>query len=158
MSELQRAGDIFCPDARYHCRHVDVINTKGKPDQIVAIRVFYREDRVVETTQQEAFVRRGSSKRKLSDSEKRELQLTKGQIEIESEPIPLTYPDDFNMSLVSQFIETVRKERMIPPERTTAQILELRRLGKIKDDAFIPNLSCGLLFAKDPQAIVPGIV
>lgn len=156
ISELQRAGDIFCPEARYQCRHVDVINVKGKPDQIVAIRVFYREDRVVETSQQESFARRGSTKRKLSESEKRELQLTKGQIEIESEPISLAYPDDFNMALIAQFVETVRKERLIPPERSTAQVLEYRRLGKIKDDTFVPNLSCGLLFAKDPQTIVPG--
>jgi ATP-dependent DNA helicase RecG len=156
LSELQRAGDIFCPEARYQCKHVDVTNAKGEPDQIVAIRVFYREDRVVETAGREAFARRGSTKRKLSESEKRELQLNKGQIEIESEPVSLSYPDDFNMQLVSQFVATVREDRLIPPERSTAQILEYRRLGKIKDDAFVPNLSCALLFAKDPQAVVPG--
>jgi ATP-dependent DNA helicase RecG len=32
----------------------------------------------------------------------------------------------------------------------------LRRLGKIKDGLFNPNLACTLLFAKDPQATVPG--
>lgn len=156
ISELQRAGDIFCPEARYQCRHVDVTNSKGQPDQIIAIRVFYREDRVVETIARDAFARRGSSKRKLSDSEKRELQLNKGQIEIESEPVSLVYPDDFNIPLVAQFVETVREERLIPPDRTRIQILEYRRLGRIKDDNFIPNLSCALLFAKDPQSVVPG--
>lgn len=156
INELQRAGDVFCPEARYQCRHIDIINDKGKPDQIIAIRVLYREDRVVETASKDAFARRGSSKRKLSDAEKRELQLNKGQIEIESEPVSLTFPDDFNMALVSQFVSTVREERLIPDDRSTIQILEYRRLGKIKDDIFIPNLSCALLFSKDPQTIVPG--
>jgi ATP-dependent DNA helicase RecG len=156
INELQRAGDIYCPDARYQCRHVDVVNAKGEPDQIVAIRVFYREDKVVELTNGDAFARRGSSKRKLGDAEKRELQITKGQIEIESEPTNLLYPDDFNTALVSQFVETVRKERQIPVERTAEQVLELRRLGKTRGGVFVPNLSCALLFAKDPQAVVPG--
>jgi ATP-dependent DNA helicase RecG len=156
INELQRAGDIYCPDARYQCRHIDVVNAKGQPDQIVAIRVLYREDKVVEATSGEAFARRGSSKRKLADAEKRELQITKGQIEIESEPTNLLYPDDFNLPLLSQFIETVRKDRLIPIDRTTEQVLELRRLGKIRAGTFIPNLSCALLFAKDPQAVVPG--
>lgn len=156
LSELQRAGDMHCPEARYQCRHVEVFNKKNERDQIIVIRVFYREDRVVETNSGEAFGRRGSSKRKLSESEKRELQLTKGQIEIESEPTRLAYPDDFNLQLVAQFIETVRADRLIPPERTTPEILELRRLGKIRGDTFVPNLACSLLFAKDPQSIVPG--
>lgn len=110
----------------------------------------------METVSHEAFARRGSSKRKLSESEKRELQLTKGQIEIESEPVSLAFPEDFNIPLVNLYAETVRSERLIPPDRTIPQILEYRRLGKIKNDVFTPNLACALLFAKDPQAIVPG--
>jgi len=38
---------------------------------------------VVETTQGEAFIRRGESRRKLSDDEKRELKSSKGQIDLE---------------------------------------------------------------------------
>ncbi len=156
LNELQRAGDVYCADARYACRQVDVTNAKGEADYLLAFRVLYREDRVVETAAREAFSRRGSSKRRLSDEEKRELQLTKGQIEIESEPSTLAYPADFNISLVAQFIDNVRRDRNLPDSLSTEQILELRRLGKFKEGAFIPNLACTLLFAKDPQTTVPG--
>jgi ATP-dependent DNA helicase RecG len=133
-----------------------VTNEKGEPDQIVAIRVFYREDRVAETSEREAYDRRGGSKRRLNDTEKRELQLTKGQIEIESESSPLEWPGAFNQAAVQQFAENVKRERSIPPERTVEQVLELRRLGKTVAGRFVPNLACSLLFARDPQTVVPG--
>lgn len=156
INDLQRAGDVYCPDARYQTRTVPVKNIDGEDDFIVAFRVMYREDRVVETTAREVFARRGSTKRRLGDEEKRELQLTKGQIEIESEPSTLTYPDDFNMSLVSQFAESVRRERSMPYTLSTEEILALRRLGKLHNGIFIPNLACSLMFSKDPQKTVPG--
>lgn len=57
LNDLQRAGDVYCPDARYQCRTVNVTNADGEPDNILVFRVFYREDRVVETTSREAFGR-----------------------------------------------------------------------------------------------------
>lgn len=114
MNDLQRAGDIYCSDARYQCRQVPVVNLDGEEDYLLAFRVFYREDRVVETVGHEAYSRRGSTKRHLSNEEKRELQLTKGQIEIESEPSTLAYPSDFNTSLILQFVENVRRDRGLP--------------------------------------------
>lgn len=156
INELQRAGDIFCPDARYQCKRVDVINNKGRPDYIVAIRVLNREDRVVETTAGKAFARRGSSKRELTDSEKRELQIAKGQIEIESEPSTLAWPQDFNLSLITLFADSVRQQRGLPATRSAEEILELRRLGRARPNGFAPNLACALLFARDPQRVVPG--
>lgn len=156
VNELQRAGDIYCPDARYQCKAVPVVNVNGEPDSIVSIRVLYREDKVVETSTGKAFIRRGSSKKELSDAEKRELQIAKGQIEFESEPTQLSYPGDFNMSLVEQFVESVRDQRGLPASHTTEEILELRRLGRQKPSGFVPNLACSLLFAKDPQTVTPG--
>lgn len=156
INDLQRAGDVYCPDARYQTRTVPVKNVDGEDDFIVAFRVMYREDRVVETTAREVFARRGSTKRRLGDEEKRELQLTKGQIEIESEPSTLIYPDEFNMSLVTQFTESVRRDRSLPYTLSTEEILELRRLGKLHNGEFIPNLACSLMFSKDPQRTIPG--
>jgi ATP-dependent DNA helicase RecG len=156
INDLQRAGDVFCPDARYQYKTVDVINSEGKPDFIVAIRVRYREDRVVETTAGKAFTRRGSTKKELIDAEKRELQISKGQLEIESEPSTLAYPLDFNWPLLTQFVENVREQRGLPFTHSVEDILKLRRLGRIKPNGFVPNLACALLFARDPQQIVPG--
>lgn len=148
MNDLQRAGDVYCSDARYECRQIPVLNIDGEEDYLLAFRVFYREDRVVETASHEAYSRRGSSKRHLSNEEKRELQLTKGQIEIESEPSTLAYPSDFNVPLVHQFVENVRRDRGLPETLTVEEILELRRLGKLRDGSFRPNLACATSFTQ----------
>jgi ATP-dependent DNA helicase RecG len=156
LNELQRAGDVYCPEARYQSKKVSVKNFRGEDDYIIALRVLYREDRVVETVALNAFIRRGSSKKLLSDSEKRELQLLKGQLEIESEPVSLQYPEDFNATLIAQFVGRVREDRRMPSTLSTEDVLCLRRLGKITSLGFVPNLACALLFARDPQSIVPG--
>jgi ATP-dependent DNA helicase RecG len=155
VNDLQRAGHVYACDARSQCKAVNVTNAKGAPDSIIAIRVFYRDDRVVETAAGDAFVRIGSTKKKLTDPEKRELQHMKGQLEIESEPVSLRYPEDFNETKVNAFAIAVAAERQLP-ERSVEEILQLRRLGKIKPTGFVPNLACALLFAKDPVATVPG--
>jgi ATP-dependent DNA helicase RecG len=154
VNDLQRAGHVYACDARSQCKAVTVTNAKGEPDSIMAIRVFYRDDRVVETAAGDAFIRVGSTKKRLTDPEKRELQHMKGQLEIESEPVALRYPDDFNETKVNAFANAVAAERQLP-ERSVEEILQLRRLGKIKPTGFVPNLACALLFAEDPVAIVP---
>lgn len=155
LNELERAGEIFAPEARSQAKRVNVINHKGEPDYIVAIRVFYRPERVVETTAGKAFVRVGSSRREVTDSEKRELMQMKGQLEIESEPTTLKYPADFNLKAIEAFTAAVALERHLP-ERSAEEILQLRRLGKLESNGFVPNLACALLFANDPALAVPG--
>lgn len=156
VDELQRVGDTFCPDARYTSKTVSVTNAKGELDFIVVFRVLYREDKLVSAVAGKAYIRRGSSKRLLSDDERRELQISKGQLEIEREPVSLVYPDDFDISLIKGFVDNVRRSRDMSQDHSTEEVLELRRLGRIRGGAFEPNLACGLLFAKDPQQIVPG--
>jgi ATP-dependent DNA helicase RecG len=51
----------------------------GRPDFIIAIKVQYRHDKVVETNKGEAYIRRGESRRKLSDDEKRDLRTLKAK-------------------------------------------------------------------------------
>lgn len=155
VNDLQRAGHVYACDARSQCKAVNVTNGKDEPDSIIAIRVSYRDDRVVETAAGEAFIRIGSSKKRLTEPEKRELLHLKGQLEIESEPVSLRYPEDFNETKVNAFASAVAAERQLP-ERSIEEILQLRRLGKIKPTGFVPNLACALLFARDPIAIIPG--
>jgi ATP-dependent DNA helicase RecG len=77
LNELERAGDIHCPDARYGCKHVGIRNKEGEEDFILLIRVQYRSDKLVETVRGEAWVRHGESKRKLTEDEKREIRIAK---------------------------------------------------------------------------------
>jgi ATP-dependent DNA helicase RecG len=68
---------------------------------------------------------------------------------------PATYPEDFELDLIHQFAELVRRRANItnPDDR---QILETRRLGRIQHSQFIPNIACAAVFAKDPCRIIPG--
>jgi ATP-dependent DNA helicase RecG len=120
------------------------------------IRVFYRPDKLVETVRSDAFVRSGNTKRHLSEEEKREIRINKGQIEHEKEPVNLQYPDDFDDILIRDFCEQYRSKRDLSGTHTRDQILRLNHLGAIRDGRFVPNLACALLFSIDPRAIVPG--
>ena len=155
INDLERAGTVFASEARSTCKRVHVTNCQGQPDYIVAIRVFYKEDRLVETTAQRAYTRVGASKKEMTEAEKRELQQMKGQLEIESEPVPLRYPEDFNEAKIGLFAANVAASRNLP-DRSNEEILQLRRLGKIRPTGFVPNLACALLFADDPIAVIPG--
>jgi ATP-dependent DNA helicase RecG len=129
ISELERAGDIYCPEARYECKTVPIVNKYNHQDSILAIWVRFRSDKAVETSDGSVFIRRGSSRRKLSREETRELQNTKGQVEIERELISLKFPDDFKAPALNQFISGVREMRGLPDRLKLEEILELRKLG-----------------------------
>ena len=157
LNQLERAGDIHCPDARYEVRHQEVARCDGAPDFLLLIRVFYRQDKVARTTKGHAFIRRGESKTQLTPEEIRELQLDKGEVDLELEScVALTYPDDFDTRLIAQFSAEFKKSRGLETDQTPEDILELRHLGKREGDHFAPNVACVLLFAKDPSTVVAG--
>jgi ATP-dependent DNA helicase RecG len=156
INDLERAGDVHCSDAKYECKTVPTINKDGADDFILVVWIRYRSDKLVETNDGSVYIRRGSSKRKLRPDEARELQHAKGQIDVEKESIDLKFPDDFKTEPVGQFIAAVREARNLPEHLKAEEILELRHLGKIANGNFHPNLACALLFAKDPESIIPG--
>lgn len=157
INALERAGDTHCPDARYEIRHQEIQKQDGSPDSLMLIRVHYRQDKVVRTNKGKAFVRRGESKTALSQEEIRELQLDKGEVDLELEHCAtLSYPDAFDRELVAQFASEFRKSRGLETSHNDEEILELRHLGKREGGGFIPNVACVLLFAEDPTTVVPG--
>jgi len=157
LNSLERSGDTHCPDARYEVRHQEVKRPDGTSDFLLMIRVFYRQDKVVRTTKGKAFIRRGESKIALRPEEIRELQLDKGEVDLELEPCKaLNYPSDFDNQLISQFAEEFRKSRSLKTRHTNEEILQLRHLGKTEEGYFMPNVACVLLFANDPATVIPG--
>ncbi len=156
INELERAGRIYCPDARYTSRRISANREDGSEDFLLLMRVFYRTDRVVETVNREVFVRLGDSRTRLSREEVHELEIDKGQVDLEQEPSGLEYPDDFDLDLVRNFAEQVKKIRNLASSHSDLEILELRHFGKRSGDRFLPNVACALLFAKDPLAKFPG--
>lgn len=156
LNDLDSAPRRFCPDAKYDSKRVKVVDRKGEANFIIAIRVYYRPDKLVETIEGAAFVREGEEKRSLSEAEKREIRLNKGELDAETERVPLVYPDDFDVSLMNEFRHAYIVKRNLTPRYSVEEVLELCQLGKRLAGRFQPNLACAIVFAKNSRAIVPG--
>jgi ATP-dependent DNA helicase RecG len=156
ISEFEQVGPAQCADARFDIRRIEAKRHDGSPDFLLLIRVYYRPDKLVETVRTEAFVRSGKTKRQLSEDEKREIRINKGQIEYEKEPVSLQYPQDFDELLIRDFCEQYRAKRGLTTGHTREQILCLNHLGAMRDGKFGPNLAGALLFGADPRQVVPG--
>jgi ATP-dependent DNA helicase RecG len=146
----------YCPDARHEFKRVPLLNADGQEDFVIAIRVYYREDKLVETSDGEAFVRSGNEKRRLTESEKREIRINKGEIEYELESVTLQWPIDFDLSLVDTLVQSYISKRRLLNTFAREDVLVLLNLGKKQGVAFIPNLACALVFAKNIRSIIPG--
>jgi ATP-dependent DNA helicase RecG len=152
---LEKASDAFCPDARFTSKRVPFDN-HGKQDEILLFRIYYNDKKVVRTSDGRVFMRHGDSKKRLTNGEIRELEIDKGEVAWEQEDSQLKYPDDFDLNAIGEFASTVVKRRGLSPDKTDAEVLSLRRLGRFESENFIPNKACALLFATDPQREIPG--
>ena len=151
-----RAVRSLCPDAKIEVKRVAVKNHKGIDDFVEVFRIFYREDKLVETSSGEAFMREGDRKRKLLEDEKREIKLSKGQLDIEGERVSLAFPSEFNEELLRQYRRQFIEKRRLTDRYAIEDILVMSKLGKWISGRFTPNLGCALLFAKDPREVIPG--
>jgi len=156
LNDLERAPVVYCPDAKYSSKQVPVTNYKANQDYVLVFHIHYRPDRVVRTVGNEAYIRVGSSKKKLTDAEIRELEIDKGQVDYEQELLDLVYPRDFDMNLVGQFLQNVHKSFGFTQPHSDTEVLEHRHLGKSVKGKFCANVAGVLLFSKDPAAIFPG--
>jgi len=155
LTNLETVGEL-CPDARIEFKRVLVQNHNKNEDYVILLRVHYRDDKLVEITDGSAFIREGDKKRKLTEAEKREIRLNRGELDCESEPVNLTFPDDFDMGLLNEYLEAFIRKRQLDNRYTIEDILKLSKLGTDAKYGFQPNLACAMLFAKDPRAVVPG--
>ena len=156
LNDLERTADNHCSDCRYETKRIPVRHKDGGEDFATLFRIFYRHDKLVRTHSGDAFVRVGESKKRLSDEEAREIEIDKGQIDLEREPCGLDYPHAFDMELIREFTANYKAKRGIDQPRTFEEILGLNHLGVIKSGQFVPNNACALLFAKDPRERFPG--
>lgn len=156
LQQLEFMGRDHCPDGRFVTNRLEVTNALGKPDFIIRARIFFVEDRLVELTNGTAFCRESDRSRRLTDIEKQEIRINKGERAFELEPCHLKYPDDFRTNLIEKFAAHVRAARDGSSDISDEQILESMRLGKIKDGVFHPNNVCALTFAKDARQAFPG--
>ncbi len=146
----------LCSDARWVCKEVRVRNALGQDDFLLIYRVTYRADKLVETSGGDAFIREGDKKIRVSETLKRELRISKGEIHYELERVNLSYPEDFDNEEIIKFCKAFFVNRRYQSEKTTDELLELTKLGKRDRGQFVPNLACAMLFARDPRDVIPG--
>lgn len=156
LDELEQAGRQYCPDARYDYKRIPIYRKDGKADFVIAFRVAYRADKLVETVRGEAYTRIGSSKKKLSELEKREIRINKREIDFESEDVPLAWPEDFDTDLLQAYAISFIARRRLTAKKSLAEVLALSHLGRKDGTKFVPNVACALLFSRDPRRLFPG--
>lgn len=155
INELEKTGDVFCPEAPFASKRIR-FEANGKVDEILLFRVYYNDKRVVRTSDGRVFVRHGDSKKQLRNGEIRELEIDKGEVAWEQEDSQLSYPTDFDLDAIGEFASKVVQRRGLRADKSDAEVLALRRLGRIQGNDFIPNKACALLFANDPIREIPG--
>lgn len=145
-----------CPDVRFDHRRIAVTNENGKEDYIVALHVLPRRDRLVQLTSGDAYIRHGKTKRRLSEFEKRDIRIARGEIDYEREDVSLKYPENFRPDLVQQYCDNYRSFRKLSGSLRNEEILEWTKLGRLDGGKFIPNLACAMIFAKEPREVCSG--
>ena len=155
LNDLE-AVRVHCHDARLEFKKVPVTNYKGGDDFVLAMRVYYRDDKLVETSSGDAFIREGDRKRRLTEQEKREIRLNKGELDVEHERTALRFPDEFFPNLLELYRSEYISKRQLEDRYSIEDVLALSKLGKPGPNGFEPNLACALLFAKDSRVILPG--
>ena len=156
LNECERSHVIYCPDAKVESKRVRVTAADGQPSFVIVFRVYYRQDKVLCDSSGHAFVRIADCKHRMSAEEIRELQIDKGQVDVEQEPVPLCFPADFNQELVRRFIDGLKRLRQPLEDHSDEELFEHRHLGRMSGARFNPNVACALLFARDPMALFPG--
>ena len=156
LQEIETAGYEMCPDGRFETRRISVENFERQADFLVLIRIYYVESRLVKLTNGEAYCRQSDRSRKLSDAEKEEIRISKGERSFELEACTLPYPNDFRMSDINSFVSRIRADRDGSETLSIETILQSMRLGKMSTSGFLPNNVCALLFSKDPREVFPG--
>ena len=146
----------LCPDAKFEFKNVAVTNNADEDDYVLVMRVYYRPDKLVETSDGNAFVREGDEKRKLTETEKREIRLNKGELDVELEKSPLPFPESFDTKLMASYRDVFLTKRQLSPRYTLEDVLHMSKLGTFESGKFLPNLACTILFAKDARIALPG--
>lgn len=156
LQRLEEFGAASCEGGRFESRRVSCKNAKGEDDFLVYCRVHYVPDRLVCLSDGSAYQRYSHESKKLSDENKNEIRVAKGERAFEQEVCRLSYPSDFHVDRVRAFCAKVRAEDAVRAEITDEQILENKMLGHRTGTGFAASNALALMFSKQPQREFPG--
>lgn len=153
LNALESAHLQLCPLARPEFKRFS-IEVSGERNFCVAVFVPYI-GRLVETNKNEAWIRYGDNRHRMSEEEKQDFRSTRQELSFEQSPAPYAYPGDFDAAIVSDFCTRFR----ITENRSgwaDEEILIDRHLGWLDQGQFKPNVALVLLAGKDPGRTIPG--
>lgn len=156
INKLETFSGNSGESARFETKRVQCINIKGEPDFVIFARVFFVPERLVSLSDGSAFKRVGDQTKKLTDEEKNEIKIAKGERSFELETCALKYPDDFHIDRVREFCKRVRENDDVRADISDEQILENKMLGHRVSEGFAPSNTLAIMFAKQPQRIFSG--
>ena len=156
IQKLELMGRDHCPDGRFETNRINVINAKGEQDFVIRARIHFVENRLIELTDGASYCRESDTCRKLTETEKQEIRINKGERAFELEECSLDYPEDFRLPMIAKFSKQIRQSRDGSEEISDEAILQSMRLGKIKNGKFFPYNVCALAFGRDPRMVFAG--
>lgn len=156
LQRLESFSGANCESGRFHTKRISCINSIGEQDFLILARIQYVPERLVTLTDGTAFKRVSHESKKISDEEKAEIRIAKGERSFEQETCGLSYPEDFHLDRVRDFCKRLRQAEDIREDITEEQILENKLLGHRVGSGFAPSNAMALLFAKQPIRIFPG--
>jgi ATP-dependent DNA helicase RecG len=83
INDREKSSHTFCPECSTESKRIKVTNVDGHEDFITLFRTRYIENKVVCDVSENAYVRIGDEKHKLTQDEILEFKIDKGQIDIE---------------------------------------------------------------------------
>lgn len=158
QDQLNRTDKVedLCPGSKCEVKRVPVTLPDGQHSFVVVIRVHYLKNRVAKTPKGEVYARVGDECRHLKVDEIRQLQQDKGEIAFEQEPCGLKYPDDFDRDAIAQWAGSVRTLCELETNPSDEDLLVTKHLASRTGTEIVPNMACALLFAKEPDRLIPG--
>jgi ATP-dependent DNA helicase RecG len=152
LNDIETTHLTRCPLAKPEFKRFSVI-VNDKPDFCVAIFIPYIS-KLVETNKEEAWIRYGESRHKMSLEEKQDFRSTRQELSFEQSVAPYKFPDDFDLRIIQDFCDEYRRGEGV--KFTNEELLIDRRLMGREDGKLKPFNSLVLLAAKDPGRSIPG--
>lgn len=152
LNSIEKCHLTRCPAARPEFKRVPII-IRDVEDFLVVVYVPY-SGKLVETNKDEAWIRYGDSKHKMSEEEKRDFRATRNEVSFELERAPLKYPDNFHRKIIQDFCDEFRRREQ--RDWTNEEILVDRNLLIQNTSDYAPLNSLVLLAAKAPGRVIPG--
>jgi ATP-dependent DNA helicase RecG len=154
VNKVESSCLTYCPGAKPEFKRVPVV-VDGRSTFCLAIYVPY-VGRLTETNKDEAWIRYGDGKHRMSAEERQDFRATRGELSFEVSIASAShYPQDFDLRIIQDFCDQFR-DRERRDGWSNEEVLEDRHLLRQIDGIRRPTNALLLLAGKDPAMTIPG--